>query len=159
MDLMPRLIARWTEHEIAIPSGASAADISDFESRSHCVMPDDLRRYFATVNGMGERGTTDNDFFSFWQLSDVESVARYVPDRSHRLPNASRYFIVADHSIGLPSFAVLLPTASGDPSPVASVFTDSGALELEHCFDSFTHFLRSYIDDPIETSATIPRSA
>ena len=107
---------------------------------------------------MGERGTTDNDVFSFWQLSDVESIAQYLPDRSHRLSNASRYFIVADHSIGLPSFAVLLPATSDDPSPVASVFTDSGALKLENCFDSFTDFLRSYMDDPIETNATIPRS-
>ena len=157
MDLMQRLIARWTEHGIAIRSGASDADISNFESRFHCTMPADLRHYFETVNGMGELGTTDDDLFSFWRLSDVQSVAQYVPDRADRLPNASRYLIIADHSIGLPSFAIRISATPNAPSPVASLFTDRGALELEDTFDSFTGFLRSYLDDPNETSAAFPR--
>lgn len=159
MDQMQRLIARWTEHGIAVPSGVSPADISAFESNADGVLPNDLRHYFAKVNGMGERGTVDDDFFSFWQLSDVESLAQYVPDRAHCVQNASRYIIVADHSIGLPSFAVKLPDKSDDLAPVASIFTDGGAIELEHRFDSFTDFLRSYLDNPIETSATLPRCA
>ena len=159
MDLMQRLIARWTEHGISIPTGASDADIAAFESRTQSILPADLRAYFATVNGMGERGTTDNDFFSFWQLSDIESIAEFVPDRSERIPDASRYFIIADHSISLPSFAIRLAHNPADPSPIASVVTDNLALELEDVFDSFTDFLRSYLDNPDETSATFPSGA
>lgn len=158
MELMPRLVARWTEHGIACPSGVSNADLAAFESQNNCALPDDLRHYFATINGMGDRGTMDIDFFSFWQLSDVESIAQFAPDRAHRFPDASRYFIIADHSIGLPSFAIRLSATSDAPSPVVSLIMDGGALELEEAFESFTDFLRSYLDDPLETSATFPHS-
>jgi hypothetical protein len=158
MDLTRRLIARWTEHGIAIPSGASDAEIATFESQAKRILPDDLRCYFATVNGMGVRGTIDDDFFSFWQLADVESIAQFVPDRSSRIPTASDYFIIADHSISLPSFAIRLSNTTNEPSPVASVFTDRGALESEDVFESFSEFLRSYLNNPMDT-VRLPRGA
>lgn len=158
MDLLQKWIARWTEPGIARSPGIFEGDLSSFESRFRCNLPDEHRCYFATVNGIGECCTTDNDLFSFGQFSDMQSISQHFPDRSHHLPNASRYFIFTDHSIGPPVCAISLSSASGDPSPVASVFADSDRLELEECFDSFTDFVRSYLDNRIETAKTFPRS-
>ena len=158
MDLMKRLVARWTEHDIAIRSGATDSAIFGFEARHRVSLPADFREYISTVDGMGEIGTTDNDLFCFFALTDLVSIAENVPDRAAKFDDAGRYFIFADHSISLPSFAIRLTDDPAIGCPVAAVFTDSGALDVEIFFESFTDFLRSYLDDPNGTGATFPHS-
>jgi hypothetical protein len=159
VDQIKRLIARWTAHGIACPPGLSPSEICAFESRHNVRLPDDLRLYFLSVDGMGEKGTYDEDFFSFWQLSDVISIAEMLPDRCVRFGDAHRYFIFADHSINLPGYAIRLSSDPADVNPVASVFFDFGALEVEDFFESFTDFVSQYLDDPFETSVALPRNA
>lgn len=159
MDLIQRLLARWAEHDIVIRSGVTDASITAFEARHNVKLPPDFRAYISTVDGMGEIGTTDEDLFCFFSLSDLVSIAENVPDRAAKFDDAHRYFIFADHSISLPSFAIRLTDDPATGCPVAAVFTDGGALEVEDFFNSFTDFLRSYLDDPNGTSATFPSSA
>lgn len=159
MDLIQRLLKRWTEHDIAIRDGATDTLIDGFETSHGVTLPSDFRDYISTVDGMGEIGTTDNDLFCFFSLSDLVSIADYVPDRAGRFDDAHQYFLFADHSISLPSFAIRLASDSSVGGAVAAVFTDEGALEVEDFFDTFTDFLRSYLDDPDGTSATFPRDA
>lgn len=156
MDLSQRLIDRWTSHGISCPPGVSPSQISAFESRHNVQLPPDLRSYFLAVNGMGERGTCDDDFFSFWQLSDVISIADELPDRSSRFADSSYYFQIADHSICLPSYAIRLSADPADANPVASVYADRGALAVEDIFESFTDFVQHYLDDPFRTGAALP---
>ena len=76
-----QLMERWQAHGIACPPGVTVADIEDFERARGVVLPPDMRTYFLTVNGMGEYGTCDNDFISFWRLQDLKTVAEVA--RSH----------------------------------------------------------------------------
>jgi hypothetical protein len=65
----------------------------------------------------------------------------------------------ADHSVGLPSFAIRLSHEPDSPTPVAGIYSDFGALEVEDFFDSFGAFLDCYLDDPDTARAAIPRNA
>ncbi len=159
MDQIARLIARWKSHGIECPVGAAPAEIAAFEARHNAVLPRDMRAYFLAVNGMGERGTCDNDFFSFWPLQDLITIAEDLPDRCSNFTDASRYFMFADHSIALPTYAIRLSSNPADPNPIASIFADFGAFEVENFFDSFTDFVDHYLDDPVETSVALPRNA
>ena len=123
------------------------------------MSPDPFDSLFDSLNGMGDRGTCDDDFFCFWALADVESISEHLPDRCSRFADASHYFIIADHSISLPSYAIRLSADSSAANPVASLFADSGAIAVEDYFESFTDFVLHYLDDPVETSAAFPGDA
>lgn len=146
MDQILRMMAHWRSHGIECPSGVSPGKIAAFESRHDVLLPNDLRLYFAAVNGMGELGTCDNDFFHFWQIENVTTIAAFVPDRCSLFQDAEKYLIVADHSISLPSYAIRLSSNPADQNPVACVFTDRGALQVEDFFGSFTDFVTRYLD-------------
>jgi hypothetical protein len=117
-----------------------------------------MREYFLTVNGMGPLNVVDDDLFNFLPLQDLITIAEQLPDRCSKFAEASNYFIFADHSIGLPSYAIRLSSNANDANPVASVFSDFGALEVEVFFDSFSDFVNHYLDDPHGTSASLPKS-
>ena len=132
------------------------SEIVTFQTRNGVVLPRDMAEYFSAINGMGELGTTDDDLFCFFRLQDLASIADRVPDRASRFHDAHRYFIFADHSISLPSYAIRLHSGDSDANPVASVYTDGGALEVEDFFESFSDFVRHYLDDPNGTCVTFP---
>jgi hypothetical protein len=157
MDQILRMMAHWRSHGIECPAGVSPDRIAAFESCHDVLLPTDLRVYFAAVNGMGDLGTCDNDLFHFLQIDNITTIAAFVPDRCSLFQDAERYFIIADHSISLPSYAIRLSSNLADQNPVASVFTDRGALQVEDFFGSFTDFVTHYLDHPVETSVTFPR--
>ena len=156
MDQISRLIARWKSHGISCTAGVSPDEIIAFESRRNVSFPSDLRSYFLAVNGMGEFGTCDEDLFCFWPIDHVKTIAAQVPDRCSLFCDAEAYFIIADHSICLPSYAIRLSRDPAEANPVASVFTDFGALKVENFFCSFTDFINNYLDDPFKTSVALP---
>lgn len=150
------LIERWQSQGITCPPGVTIADMEAFERRHYIVLPPDMRTYFLTINGMGERGTCDDDFFSFWPLQELITIADYLPDRSSGFPDASKCFMFADHSIALPTFAIRLSSDPNVSTPVASVFADFGAFKVQYFFDSFTDFVNHYLADPFETCCVLP---
>lgn len=154
MELARKLTDRWTAHGISCPPGASASDLAQFESHYSVQLPSDLRRYFITVNGMGERGTCDNDFYSFWQLSDVSTITEDLPDRADRFPDSPHYFLIADHSIFLPAFAIRLSVDGSAPNPIVRVIADAGVLDVETAFPSFTDFVEHYLRDPLDATVS-----
>ncbi|MGQ0634632.1 MAG: SMI1/KNR4 family protein [Planctomycetaceae bacterium] len=152
-SLLSRLMAKWKSHGIECPAGISPADIAAFEQRHFVVLPADMREYFLTVNGMGERGACDNDLFSFWPLQSLISIAEDLPDRCSKFAESSIYFMFADHSVALPTYAIRLSSNPDNANPIVSVFADFGAFEVEVVFGSFTDFVSHYLDNPIDTSA------
>lgn len=151
-----RLIERWQTHGIPRPAGAGVTAIQAFESGHNVVFPADMRAYFLAVNGMGERETWDDDFFRFWPLQELVTIADDLPDRSTGFPDANRCFMFADCSIGLPTFAIRLSADETALTPVASVFSDRGAFKVQYIFDSFTDFVNGYLSSPIENCCILP---
>ncbi|HET6883771.1 MAG TPA: SMI1/KNR4 family protein [Pirellulales bacterium] len=159
MANVDRLIERWQAHGIECPPGVTISDIKAFERAHGVVLPSDMRTYFLAVNGMGEYGTCDNDWFSFWKLQDLKTVAEDLPDRSSGFPDAATCFMFADHSIALPTFAIKLSADPNVETPIASVFADFGRFEVQYFFDSFGDFIDQYLDDPIGVSSALPDNA
>jgi len=155
---LPRLVAHWSSHGIDLPSGATEEEIRQFESRHNVVLPADMRFYFQAVNGMGKRGVMDEDMFSFWRIQDVISVADELPDRTRDYPNTRCYFMFADHSISLPTYAIRLSSNATENTPVASVLSDFGAFGIGDLFASFTEFVTNYLADPYGRCQTIPEA-
>ena len=158
MNAIARLVERWKSTGIACPPGVAPADIAAFEDRYHVDLPSDLREYFLTVNGMDPSDRCDDDLFSFFPLQEVATIAERLPDRCSKFAEASNYFMFADHSIALPTYAIRLSSNPDDPNPVASVYSDFGAIEVEVFFNSFTDFVNHYLDDPRGTAAALPRN-
>lgn len=150
------MIERWRSHGIAIPAGVDESAIADFETRYGVKMPNDMREYFVAVNGMGEYGTCDEEMFCFFPLQHVQSIAEWVPDRLHKFQHSAEYFLFADHSISLPSFAIRLDRQQNTVNPLASVFSDFGHLLVQNFYTSFSDFLSQYLNDPWKTASLLP---
>lgn len=151
-----RLIERWQLHGIPRPAGVAITAIQAFECGHNVVLPADMRAYFLAVNGMGERETWDDDFFRFWPLQELVTIAEELPDRSAGFTDANRCFMFADYSIGLPTFAIRLSADETALTPVASVFSDGGAFKVQYFFGSFTDFVTGYLDDPVKNCCLLP---
>ena len=156
MNLIRDLISKWHDDGIAVRSGVSPEAIAEFEHRNDVVLPDDFMTYFLMIDGMGERHTCDSDFFGFWRFQDLITIADDLPDRSDIFDQSHDYFMFADHSISLPTFAIRLSNEKSTPTPVAGVYSDFGALDVEDFFESFTDFVSVYLRNPTELVGAIP---
>jgi SMI1 / KNR4 family (SUKH-1) len=142
-----RLRAHWLAQGIEPPPGVSEDRLREFEFRFGVAWPTDLRAYFLHVDGMGEPFTWDEDLFNFRPLSEVESIS----DLEIVLDDRSSYFVIADHSIWLPAFAIRLTPSATGPHPVIAVETDSkGGYGSTVVAGSFSEFAERYLID--ETS-------
>lgn len=157
MNRIERLISKWRAAGLELPAGASRIELEAFEQRFQVRLPADFRDYIAAADGMGEYEFLDERVFllRFWALREVCSIATLWPDRAHRFADAHSYFIFADHSIGLSYFAIRLCSDPDAVAPIARIYADVGALEVTIDFKSFSHFVDSYLHDPLATSVGI----
>jgi len=142
-DLLAAVRERWTALGIANHSPASQSDIGAFESRYGVVLPDDLRAYFATLNGtaLGACGMEDEDLLGFWHLDQVHSFAEESSLPTNDPPEAAHVFVIADHSIWVHAFGVLLSADRQAPAPIV---TDV-AQPYHQVAPSFSEFLEGYL--------------
>jgi len=72
MTFWETLRDNWAAEGIPVPPGATDAEIEAFEARYEVRLPDDMRAYFQTVNGMWAEGQPeqydDYGFDSFWPV-------------------------------------------------------------------------------------------
>jgi hypothetical protein len=142
-----RLHTHWLAQGLELPPGVTEDRLWEFETRVGVALPADLREYFLHVDGMGEPFKWDAELFNFRPLSEVESIS----DLEIVLDDRSSYFVIADHSIWLPAFAIrLTPSATGPHPVIAIVSVDKGGYESTVVADSFSDFVERYLID--ETS-------
>ncbi len=141
-----RLRAHWLAQGIKLPPGVTDDRLKEFESRFGVALPTDLREYFLHVDGMGEPFQWDQDLFNFRPLSEVESIS----DLEIVLEDRSSYFVIADHSIWLPAFAIRLTPSATGPHPVIAIESDNkegyGSTLVA---ESFGEFVERYLSDEI----------
>ncbi len=93
---------------------------------------------------MGEPFKWDTDLFNFRPLSEVESIS----DLEIMLEDKSSYFVIADHSIWLPAFAIRLTPSGTGPHPVIAIESDQkGGYGLSVVAHSFSEFAERYLTD------------
>jgi cell wall assembly regulator SMI1 len=139
-----RLRAHWHAQGIKLPPGVSEDRLKDFETRFGVALPTDLREYFLHVDGLSEPFQWDQDLFNFYPLSEVESIS----DLEIMIEDKSSYFVIADHSIWLPAFAIRLAPSATGPHPVIAIETDNkGGYGSTVVANSFSEFVERYLSD------------
>ena len=117
--------------------GASEMEIAAFESRHSVRLPDDLREYFLEVNGTADY--PDDLLTIFRPLEDVSPISESLVEGQ-----TVRYFVIADQMISAPDFAIALGSS---PAPYV-VRCWSACRKLEPVSDSFSTFVRLFMEDP-----------
>jgi len=138
----------WFEQGARPRLGATDADIRAAEVRLGVRLPEDVRRFFETVNGT--EGTSD-DLFQTWSLNEIGAVPIVVAEfggiSDYRriasvLPNAAEYFTFADAMIRSQVLAVRI--ADGAATEVVWI---SGCA-FAAVASTFEAFWERYLTDP-----------
>jgi hypothetical protein len=138
----------WFEQGARPRLGASDADIRAAEIRLGVRLPEDVQRFFGTVNGT--EGTSE-DLFQAWSLNEIGTVPNVVaefggiPDYrriASVLPNAAEYFAFADAMIWSQVLAVRIT----DRAATEVVWISGCAFAL--VASTFEAFWERYLTDP-----------
>lgn len=124
----------WLRQGIKLNSGASQDELDSFEVKHSVRMPEDLRDYFASVNGFdgSEHWMTDENVITFLSLDEVRPVSEYwSPD----VAGGDSYFVFADYSISAYVYAIRLLNVSGG-NPVVVLY-DRTPIEVAGSFSEF----------------------
>jgi hypothetical protein len=144
--IVERLIAHWRDQGLEPRPPCATAEVDGFEMREHVVLPEDLRRYWLSADGMREENnqSQDSEGFSFWPLRRVIRVDKEMERRSPHTPlpvDSSAYYVFADYLDWSWAYAVKL--RSSEAGKVILV----GAQAISLVADSFSEFVETYLSD------------
>jgi len=128
----------WLRYNIKLRRGASETKLREFEDKYNVSLPDDLKDYFATVDGFADSGVDEN-FITFLPLSEVVLLSQ----EWSRKPEASSYFVFADYSISCHVYAIRLTDDLTLGNPVFIVYDENP----EQIAGSFSEFVQAYLTD------------
>ena len=95
----------WLRQGVKLRQGASESELADFESKHGISLPEDMREFFAIVNGFDNRNgdEVDNEMITFFSLEEIERLNASAWDIS---APADSYFVFADWSISAHVYAI-----------------------------------------------------
>ena len=139
-----RLKSHWLSQEIRIRPALAPEVIDAWESEQHTHLPEDMRAYFATVDGM-EATCLDYSMYNFWPLERVVSLGKTFAGNPSGLDDPDSWYVFAEVFIDAFHYAIYLPDGdSGTRHPVTWI--DSNTYEV--LSQSFTGFVDRYLEDP-----------
>ncbi len=151
MNYLEHLTDHWKTLDVAPRPPASQTQIDAFARRHGILLPDDFRDFYSLCDGIEG---TDGGLNAFWPLAEIDTVTAKLSEFSgapnyssisRNLPNASNYFVFADHSIWVCVYAVMLTNDPHAPTPV--IWIGDGRT-YGTIADSFTDFWTRYIALP-----------
>ena len=125
----------WLRYNIKLRRGASKAELREFEGKYKVRLPDDLKDYFATVDGSG----LDENVIEFLPLAEVVPLSQAWS----RKPEANSYFVFADYSLSCHVYAIRLTDDLPLGNPVFIVYDENP----QQIAGSFSEFVRGYLAD------------
>lgn len=156
-EYMPSIIYQlktyWISTGVRFRPPASPDSVQAFELRYGVVLPEEVRSYFFTFDGL-EDEEWDNDLISFWPLQRIGSVPEIlgshggVPDYrgiAQNLPEPDCYFVFADYSCFAHVYAFKLTSNPKERSPVFWIGNSRTFCRLTN---SFMDFLKQYLISP-----------
>jgi hypothetical protein len=132
----------WQRHGIKLNLGASEEELAAFESKYQVGLPEDLREYFATVNGFdgSEHWMTDENVITFLTLNEMKSLSEAW---SPKIADAASSFVFADYSLSAHVYAIRLFNGSENDNPVVVAY-DENPVKVA---SSFSEFVQGYLED------------
>ena len=140
-----KIIEYWRSNGLAIANGVSADELSRFEIKHDLRLPDDLRDYFLTVNGMVQnvKDESDKNLFAFWPINKLGPMPEICAADSCAVPdivNPSSYFVFIDYFMWSWAYAIQLGESTNS---VILVGTKSPTVVAR----SFAEFVDLYVAD------------
>jgi SMI1 / KNR4 family (SUKH-1) len=145
MSTIPKkLIDYWRGQGLSLMAGCDAQAIAEFERRHHIEIPQTMREYYLSTDGMAEtfKDAQDKNGFSFWCLARVSRV-RDIPDGVPIPPFSGdmNLFVFADYMQW--SWAYAADFSPGSAGAVILVGKESP----EQVATSFEEFVDLYVSD------------
>ncbi|MBK9370540.1 MAG: SMI1/KNR4 family protein [Deltaproteobacteria bacterium] len=139
-DLLPTLALTFQARATQPAGGVDLATLQEFEAQHGVNMPDELRAYFLTVNGMVD-SNGDSELYLFLPLKDLRPRSE-----TPGLPSGrnDRLFIIVDYMISSWFYAIDL----NEGPTWGAVFWDVGPDDLHLRWPSFAEFITDYIRHP-----------
>ena len=130
----------WLRQGVKLRPGAIVDEFTAFEARYNVRLPEDLREYFAAVNGFdgSEHWITDDEVITFLGLDEMKPLSEYW---STIVADSDSYFVFADYSLSAHVYAIRLDT-SGRANEVVVVYD-----RLIKVAGSFSEFMTSYLEN------------
>ena len=144
VNLWQRLVELWQGAGLTVRPPARADAVRAFESRYGVVLPDDLRAYFLTVDGMEDE--LDPGTNRFWPLGMVKPVEEELSEQHQDWLAYPGCFVFVDHCIWCFAWAVRL---GKEPAAVSGPVFQVTASEVhaQQIAPSFTAFVEMYLAD------------
>ena len=132
----------WSSNNVDISAGVSEAALTSFEEKYAVVLPEDLRDYFLSVNGMPPE-IVDDEFIRFWMLEEVVPLPQGAPDYSNPqyIQGSDSIFLFADYSMWAHAYAIRLTKTPTELNEVFVIGHDSPIL----ISNSFSEFVDIYL--------------
>jgi hypothetical protein len=140
------MITGWQNESIPILKGVDDLTIQNFELKYCVKLPEDMKEYFSTVNGMGDH--YDEEWFNrLWPIEDVRPTSEWNGSFAELFPQSANCFLFFDHSIDLVNYAIRLSNSATTPTPIFRIFDHPDRRFDRHC-NSFTEFAALFVNDP-----------
>lgn len=145
-SLAGQLAAKWRQDGLVVRAGATPEQLLEFEAKYGVVVPDDIREYFATVDGMDDGGL-DFGGNRFWPLSTVRRVEEELSEKHRERFAYPGCFVFVDHLIWCCAWAVRMESYPSELSgPVFQLGTGEPHPPMA---PNFRHFLELYLENPL----------
>jgi hypothetical protein len=130
----------WVRQGIKLRRGATELEFAAFEARYNVRLPEDVREYFASVNGFdgSEHWMTDKEVITFLALDEMKPLSEYW---SPAVADSDSYFVFADYSLAAHVYAIRLDS-SRHRNDVAVVYDRT--VEVA---SSFSEFIQGYLEN------------
>lgn len=131
---LSQLRALWAREHAGPRPGVTRTDLDQFESQHRVQLPEDMKEYFMTVDGMN--GSGDRHDIRFLPLSEVTLEYRvYGPG------DKATYLQFADYLVASHIYVIALDAGRHHVTQLDGVTNPTVA-------DSFRHFIEIYFDRP-----------
>lgn len=152
MNYLMELETKWRNENVNHPSVASSNELNLFQKREKVVIPDDLVKYFLSLNGTG--GECTDDLFEFYPLSKMQTVKDEFKDwkgiPSHQIllsiNEVNNLYVFANANFNLFVYAIRLNESLTKPNEVYVLCGD----KYKKITSSFSEFVQLYLDSSIE---------
>ena len=132
----------WSRQNIKLRRGAPEVELREFEAKYNVVLPDDLKDYFATVDGFDD-SDSDENLFTFLPLAEVTLLDESWSSGTF---DAKSYFVFIDYCISAHLYAIRLTNDLSLGNPVVTTYVKPGENPIQIA-GSFSEFVQGYLAD------------